>query len=387
MRFRVDDVAHYKKVITAICSIPSVRKQLNGVEQCIELQTNGDEGVIEISTVDLSSHTVTLKVAAEVVEEGRQLVLSTKLKAMTSKLTPKNGLEVSNENNLLNYTAKPYGSIVDNQYFSQDSYVSKELLDETDWKDVSPELGFFLGLISVACANTYQDREIYMTSAFGAINMYVQFSETSYIRYKTQTETNATIQDFRAAIRPALFKMVQLLGEDVDLQYCPKKGLVKFSSIEGTVVINCDMSPNKIALKIDSIVDGESDAEVQITHEDIIESLKFQSYGTTETDVVSLDFDQSDETFLISTSELSEAAKLKVSYSGLFDKTSLSVGHLTKALKAMGSPRSKILPVEVVKVQIKTQPVKNAKPIKIIHLSPEIEMDVTSDVVMYEVTC
>ena len=391
MKFIIENIANYKKLVNAICSIPSVRKQLNGIEQCIEIKTDGDNNRITLTTVDLTSHSVKLHIQAQVVEEGRQLVLASKLKSLSSKLSPKHVLEVCNRNNMLNYEAKPFGSIAEHQYFSQDSIISSELTHEVKWSDVSPTLGFFIDLIPLACSNTYQDREIYITSNMSYLNMYVRFSETSYIRYKVNTETNATINGFRAAVRPPLLRLVQLLRdeeeEDIILQYCPTKQLIKFNSMLGEIVVKCDMKPNKLATKIDHIVDEEFDAEIQITHEDITDSLNFQSYNTTDTDVVSLDYNLEEDTFLISTSDLFKPTMLKVNHSGLFDKTSLSVGHLTKALKAMGSPKNKVLPVDVVKIQVKSQSVKNANPIKIIHLTPEVELDVTSDVIMYEVIC
>lgn len=236
MKIRIDNVAHYKKVVTSICSIPSVRKQLSGIEQCIELKTNKEEGVVEISTVDMNSHAIKLKVEAEILEEGRQIVLSNKMKAMSSKLNPKLGLVVHNANNLLNYEMKPYGSIVDTQYFAQDSELSDSLFDESKYTEVTPDLAFFLNLIPIACSNTYNDREIYVTTNAREIRMYVQFGETSYIRYKTESGTLAT-SDFRAAVRPALLKIVQLLGEEVSLSYSKDLKAVLFSSEYGDIAL------------------------------------------------------------------------------------------------------------------------------------------------------
>lgn len=387
MKFRIEDVAAYKKIIAAICSIPAVRKQLNGVEQCIELSVDADKGELSVSTVDLTSHSITLKFPVEVLEEGRQVVLSNKIKGMTNKLNPKYGLVVSNEDNLLNYTAKPFGTIVDDQYFSQESELSKELITDPDWKDVTPELGFFMNLIPMACSCTYNDREIYISTDVGMIKMYVQITETSYVRYTSTTETLATISDFRASIRPPLLKILQMLGEDVDLQYCPERNLVKFSSELGTVVVNADTSKNKVALKVDSIIEQEDDAHVEVPLEDISESLKFQSYNTSETDLVELEYKTEEEVFTLKTNELNEPSQLVVDFSGEFTKTMSSVGHLTKALKSIGSPKNKVLPVEVIKICLKSIPVKNAQPIKAIHICPETEFDVTSDIVMYEASC
>lgn len=387
MKFRVENVAAYKKVIAAICSIPSVRKQLNGVEQCIELLADEDEGIIKISTVDLTSHAVCLTMPVEVIESGRQVVLSNKIKGLTARLNPKYGLVVSNENNLINYTAKPFGTIVDDQYFSQDSELSKELFTDPDWKEVTPELGFFMALIPQACAHTYNDREIYITTDPGIIRMYLQISETSYVRYSSNTNTLATISDFRAAVRPALLKILQMLGEDVDLEYCPERKLIKFSSDCGTVVILVDNSKNKTALRVDSIIKQEADAYVEIGHEDLSESLKFQSYNTTDTDVAELGYDLDESCFTLRTNELNDPSQLAVTYSGEFTKTMVSVGHLTKAVKAIGSPKNKILPVDVVKINLKKIPVRNANPITAVHLCPEAEFEVTSDIVMYEASC
>ena len=385
MKIRIDNVSHYKKVITSICSIPSMRKQLSGIEQTIQLKTNKDNNEVEISTVDLNSHAIKLRVEAEVLSEGRQIILSNKIKAMSSKLNPKLGLSVHNDNNLLNYEMKPYGSIVDTQYFSQDSELSNSLFDKSKYKEITPDLGFFLNLIPIACSNTYNDREIYITTDSSDIKMYVQFGETSYIRYKTDVTTLAT-SEFRAAIRPALLKIIQLLGENVSLSYSKDLKSILFSSDLGDIALIVDSSKNKIALKMDKIIGDESSGEVDIPHDDFVQSINWQSYNATETTLVDLDFDPEDSQFTIQVGghELNEPSTLEVSYSGLFDKTRLSVGHLTKALKAMGNPKNKIIPVDTVKILLKNIPVINSTPIKAIHLKPEFEDVVTSDVIMYE---
>lgn len=389
MLIRIDNVAHYKKIIGAICSIPSVRKQLNSVEQCIELKTNKEEGVLEISTVDLTSHAVKLKVPAEIIDEGRQIVLSNKLKAMSSRLNPKFGLEISSKDNLLNYEMKPYGSIVDNQYFSQDSIISDKLFEDDSYNDICSDLGFFLELLPIACSNTYNEREIYITTNPTHIMMYVQFTETSYIRYKSITNTYGTTE-FRAAVRPALLRIVQHLGETVDLSYSKDLSSIKFTSDVGEMAFVVDTSINKVCKKVDSIVDNDGDAYIEVAHEDLTESIKWQSYNTTETDIVSLDFNVDEEQFTIqidNRSNKNKPSNLDVNYSGIFEKTNLSVGHITKALKAIGTPKNKILPVETVKINIKKIVVKNAPPITAVHLCPDKEDDVTSDVVIYEARC
>lgn len=389
MIIRIDNVAHYKKVITAICSIPSVRKQLNSVEQCIELKTNSSENVLEISTVDLTSHAIKLKVPVEIIEEGRQIILSNKLKAMSSKLNPKYGLEISSKDNLLNYEMKPYGSIVDNQYFSQDSELSDELFDNTSYMDVCPDLSNFMMLLPIACSNTYNDREIYITTDNKFIRMYVQFTETSYIRYKSITSTMSTA-NFKGAIRPALLKIVQLLEEGVELLFSKELGAVKFVSDLGEMAFIIDTSINKVAKKVDSIISNDAGAYVEVPHEDLSESIKWQSYNTTETDIVCLDFNVEEEQFTVqidSRNNKNKPSNLEVSYSGLFEQTNISIGHITKALKAMGTPKNKILPVEVVKINIKKINIKNAASITAIHLCPEKEDDITSDVIIYEARC
>ena len=389
MIIRIDDVAHYKKVIAAICSIPSVRKQLNSVEQCIELKTNSEENVLEISTVDLTSHAIKLKVPAEIVEDGRQIVISNKLKAMSSKLNPKYGLEISSKNNLLNYEMRPYGSIVDNQYFSQDSVLSDDLFDDASYTDVCSDLSNFMMLLPIACSNTYNDREIYITTDPMYIRMYVQFTETSYIRYKSITSSMATA-NFKAAVRPALLKIVQLLGEGLELQFSKDLGALKFMSDIGEMAFVVDTSTNKVAKKVDSIINNNEDAYIEVAHEDLSESIKWQSYNTTETDVVRFDFDTDEEQFTIqidSRNNKNKPSNLDVNYSGLFEQTNLSVGHITKALRAMGTPKNKILPVETVKINVKKINVKNALPITAIHLCPDREDDVTSDVIIYEARC
>ena len=390
MKIRIDDVAQYKKIIGAICSVPSVRKQLNSVEQCIELKTNLEEKVLEIRTVDLTSHAVKLKISVEIIEEGRQIVLSNKLKAMTSRLNPKYGLEILSKDNLLYYEMKPFGSIVDNQYFSQDSILSNQLFEDESYTEICPDLSHFLDLVPIACVNTYNDREIYITTSSSYIQLYVQFTETSYIRYKTITTTNST-GEFKGAIRPALLRIIQHLGEEVTLSYSSKLGAVKFNSSEGEMCFIVDSSANAIVKKVDSIIKSETHSYVQVPHEEITESIKWQSYDSTETNIINLDFNIEEEQFSIkidgNKSKNNKPSLLNVEYSGLFEKINLSVGHITKALKALGTPKNKVLPIEVVQINIKKIPVKNSMDINVIHLCSDKEDDVSSDVIIYEANC
>jgi len=390
MKVRIENIADYKKIINAICSIPSIRKQLNSVEQCIELKTNKAEGTLEITTVDLTSHSVKLKLLVDIVEEGRQIVLSNKLKAMTAKLNPKYGLEISSNNNLLHYEMKPFGSIVDNQYFSQDSLLSDKLFDPLSYVDICPSLSYFLDLIPIACANSYNDREIFVTTNSSTIFMYVQFTETSYIRYKSITSTNST-GHFKGAIRPALLRIIPLLGDQVMLSFSSSLNSLKFYSNEGEMCFIVDNSPNNIVLKVDTIISQPCNSFIQVEYEDITESIKWQSYDSTETNIINFEVDLELSQFHIkidsSKSNIIIPSSLKVSTQGIFEKINLSVGHIIKALRAMGGPKHKILPLDTVQINIKKIDVKNSTPIKVIHLCSHKQDDVSSDVIIYEANC
>jgi hypothetical protein len=390
MRIRIDDIANYKNIVNAVCSVPSIRKQLNSVEQCIELKTNLKERVLEITTVDCTSHAIKLKVPAEILEEGRQIVLSTKIKAMTSKLNPKYGVEISSKNNLLYYEMKPYGSIVDNQYFSQESILSDQFFVEDSFAEVCPDLSLFLSLIPIACSNTYNDREIYINTSSNHISAYVQFTESSYIKYDCVTSSLST-SEFKGAIRPSLLRIVQYLGEEVTLEFSKLLSCLRFTSSLGVMAFIVDTSPNNVVKKVESIISSESEVYIDVPHEDFTESIKWQSYDVTETNIVNLDFNTEEELFSIQVSspknKNGKPSLLNVEYSGLFEKLNLSVGHITKALKAIGSPKNKVLPVEIVRVNVKKIAVKNSKDINIIHLCSDKKDDVSSDVIIYEAHC
>lgn len=390
MKIRIDNIANYKNVINAICSVPSIRKQLNSVEQCIELKTNLEERVLEITTVDSTSHSIKLKVPAEILEEGRQIVLSNKIKAMTSKLNPKYGLEISSKNNLLYYEMKPYGSIVDNQYFSQESILSDQFFTDASFDEISSDLSLFLNLIPVACSNTYNDREIYVTTSSNQISAYVQFTESSYIKYSCVTATLSTAE-FKGAIRPSLLRIVQHLGDEVTLEFSKSLSCLRFTSDLGIMCFIVDTSINNIVKKVESMISSESDIYIDVAHEDFTESIKWQSYDATETNIVNLDFDTKENLFSIqiasSKNKESKPSLLNVEYSGIFEKLNLSLGHITKALRAIGSPKNKILPVEIVRVNVKKIPVKNSKDINVIHLCSDKKDDVSSDVIIYEANC
>ena len=395
MKFRISEVSKYKKLVTAICGIPSARKQLNGIEQCIEIKAINSEqggGIIEVSTVDLTSHSIKLVMQAEVLEPGRQIVLSSKLKSLTSRLNPNYGLSVESKNNLLSYETKPFGSIADSQYFVQDSLMSQSFFEERNWDTVCGDLGLFLDLVPYICTNTYSDKEVYLTTRNGFINTYVQFSETSYIKYTAVTNTKLEVEDFRAAIKPGLLKIILLLSEKdsletISLDYCKQNALVKFSSSLGVVILACDMSFNKMIAVVNTVIEAAPESKVNLAHESLLGSLNFKSYATTETDIVTIGFDREIGKFNLNINSDTKPTTLAATEKGTFSQTTLSVGHLNKAIKAMGSAKNKILAVGDIDICLKKVPVVNATPIKAIHLKPDVPMDVTTDIIMYEASC
>lgn len=390
MKYRIENTSEYKKIVTSLCSIPTLRKQLNGIEQCIEIKTNQAEGVIEVSAVDDNSHAISLKIPAEILEEGRQIVLSSILKTMTSKLNTKNGLTVTNENNLINYESKPYGTINDAQYFNQDSQLSNDLFNLTDYDLVAEDINGLFNLIPLACTNTYNEKEIYLTTEDQDLKAYVQFTETSYLRYKSTTETLNTTVDFKCNVPPGLLKIVQILEKDISLYFSKELNSVLFDSAKGTVAIKIDSKANKLALNMDRLMDvTPASSSVEVDHETVTEAINWQEYNATDKGVVDLEQTQLNggQKLSIKVSEQNNPSLFVANFTGDFDGVRLPLTQLVKGLKAMGSPGSKIIPVDVIKFDLKTISVKNGNNVKCVHIQPETRDDITSDVIMYEAKC
>ena len=390
MKYRIENTNEYKKIVTSLCSIPTLRKQLNGIEQCIEIKTNLEEAVVEVSAVDESSHAISLKIPAEVIEEGRQIVLSSILKTMTSKLNPKNGLTVTNDKNLINYESKPYGTINDAQYFNQDSQLSDSLFDLESYTLVAEDINNLFNLIPLACSNTYNEKEIYLTTEDQNIKAYVQFSETSYLRYTADTDTLITGIDFKCNIPPGLLKIVQILEKDISLYYSKTHNSVLFESTKGTVAIKVDTKANKLALMMDKLIDTTvADSSVEVDHETVTEAINWQEYNATDKGVVDLAEEELDgaQKLSIKVSEVNNPSLFVATFTGDFEGVRLPLTQLVKGLKAMGNPGSKIIPIDVIQFDIKTIPVKNGTDVKCVHIKPETRDDVTSDVIMYEAKC
>ena len=390
MKYRIENTSEYKKIVTSICSIPTLRKQLNGIEQCIEIKTNLEEGVIEVSTVDESSHAISLKIPAQVLEEGRQIVLSSILKTMTSKLNTKNGLTVTNENNLINYECKPYGTINDAQYFNQDSQLSATLFDLGKYTLVAEDISGLYNLIPLACSNTYNDKEVYITTEDQDIKAYVQFSETSYLRYKTDTETLTSGLDFKCNISPGLLKIVQILETDISLYYSSVLKSVLFKSSKGTVAMNVDVTANKLALTMDRLMDNTAaQGTAEVEHETVSEAINWQEYNATDKGLVDIEQYELDgfEKLSIKVSDQNNPSLFSCKFDGKFDSVRLPLTQLGKGLSAMGGPNSKIIPIDVIQLDLKTIPVKNGTAVKCVHIKPEVRDDITSDVIIYEAKC
>lgn len=390
MKYRIQNTGDYKKLVTSLCSIPTLRKQFNGIEQCIEIKTNLQEGTIQLSTVDENSHAISLNIVAEVLEEGRQIVLSSILKTMTSKLNSKNGLTVTNDNNMINYESKPYGTINDSQYFNQDSSLSEELFDLDDYELLANDISGFYNIIPLGCTNTYNEKELYITTEDQTIKTYVQFSETSYLRYKTDVETLSSNIDFKCSVSPGLLKIVQILEKDISLYYSSSLKSVLFRSTKGTVAIKVNTNADKLAVMIDKLMDATPAAgSVEVDHETVLEAIEWQEYNATDKGIVDLEEAESEASTRLSikVSEQNDPSLFVANFTGEFDSVRLSLTQLVKGLKGMGGPTNKILPMEVIQVDLKTIPVKNGTPVKCVHIKPEVRDTVTSDVILYEAKC
>ena len=390
MKYRIQNTNDYKKIVLNLCSIPTLRKQFNGIEQCIEIKTNLSEGVVELSTVDENSHAVSLKIPAEILEEGRQIVLSSILKTMTSKLNSKNGLTVTDTNNMINYECKPYGTINDSQYFNQDSSLSEELFDLNDYKLLADNISGFYNIIPLSCTNTYNEKEIYITTEDQNIKVYVQFSETSYLRYKCNVETLSTNIDFKCSISPGLLKVVQILETDISLFYSKELKSILFTSSKGTIAIKVNTSADKLATMIDKLMDTTvAVGTVEVDHETVTESINWQEYNATDKGIVDLEEApvEASTRLSIRVSDLNNPSLFVAKFEGNFEKVRLPLTQLSKGLKGMGGPGNKVIPIDVIKLDLKTIPVKNGNAVKCIHIKPEVRDDITSDVILYEAKC
>lgn len=387
MKYRIENTSDYKKIVNSICSIPSLRKQFNGIEQCIELKTNLQEGVLELSTVDENSHAVKLKVPAEVLEEGRQIVLSSILKVMTSKLNSKNGLTVSNENNLINYESKPYGTINDNQYFNQDSLLSQDLFNLDEYTLIADNIQSLSDLIPIACSHTYNEKNIYITTEDQDVKSYVQFSETSYLRYKCNLDTLSTNTIFKCSVSPSLLKLVQVLEKEVSLYYSETLKSILFDSEKGTIAIKVNTEADKLAVMIDQLMDNTvAESTVEVDYETVSEAINWQEYNSSDKGVILLEEvkDNSVSRLSIKVSEQNNPSLFSARFINDFQIVKLPLTQLVKGLKGLGSPNNKVLPVDVIQLDLKTIPVKNGTPVKCIHIKPEVRDDITSDVILYE---
>lgn len=414
MKFRLTEVKEYKTLINCIASIPSIRKQFNSIEQCIQLEVipRNQEAesfdVLEISTVDSNSHSIKLSTEVEALEEGKQLILSSVLKTMTAKLNKNYCVLVSDVDNMLHYTAKPYGTISDYQFFKQDINLSSQFDSEIDWElepYVIDNLEVGEEMISSIVSNTYLEREVYVTinkiedsPNRVLIHYYVQSSETSYIKYSAKLNGRVgAVDQLSFSIRPNLLAIVGKLNYNSALRFSKEKQLVQFKSERADIVVRVDTSVNKTARKIDSILASEEKGSVTIGINTLKEALSFQSYNKKDTDIIQLSVEEVAEEeqrgnrnslLHINADKLNKPSKLEVVGEGEFDLIHLSISHLTKAISAVESNMSSNSKKEDdgIVISIREIPVKNSTPIKAIEIRSSLA-DVEqgeNKVVLYE---
>lgn len=383
MKFIVEDVSEYKRVVNIVTALAS-KKVVSTNEQCVLLEVQSD--VLTFTALETGSHKISFDfpINPSTSQSGKALILASKLKNITSKLVPKTVVSIETSNGLLKYSVKPHGSISETLYHDQSGFSSPlmndDLNDSTDFIEVTLSSDLVPLLLPIVCANTYSGKSIFFKTSAQFIEIYSQFSETGYIKYQTVTESFQT-QNCQIYLKPNLVKIVGNLNKEVDILYSKENKMIKFVSENGNLSIIGDTPTTNQSNTVEQILSQPVKGEVVVNHADLIISTNWQGYNVENQESIELSIENNE--LVIQCSKNNEPARIVTEGVSNFQPMTLSLTAFQLALKSIGNAKSNILPIIGVSLKQRIIPIGKDE-IKLLSLSPSDEPDSFATAIMYE---
>lgn len=336
MRVIIEDSATYKKTIALACSIAS-KRILEPIEQCIELKA--ENGLLYISCIESGSHYLNTAIPVEVVKPGKLYILSSKLSDITKRLSPKNVLELYDDNGLIHYKVPVLGNIQESLFHDQTGFSPKPV-SQADNK--FKLMGVYSGLndvIKLASSFSFSGKNILLSGTATELIIYSQFSETGYICYKVPTTSEA----FNVYLNPKIVRIASLLGEDMTLLYNKEDNLLRFKYINNSnsFTMAVDTVESKSYAVFKKLLESAVTDYCVVNQSDLLSAIEWQSYGRGVAQSILLG--SIDKELSIGGDS---GARLGCEIYTKFDPINLPIESLSLALKAISGSKSKSIALE-----------------------------------------
>lgn len=380
MRLVVEEVAKFKTAINTAAALAS-KNSVSTIEQCVLI--SAEDGLVTITASVSDSHSATFNIPASVIQPGKVFVLSTNLRKITQTLKPKSPVTISKVNGTLQYEVAPFGSISEPLYHDQRTFPN--LLSVTGGQDfdlIGQEDDMLPLLLPVICANSFNNKPIFFQSDPQKFEIYSQYSQTGYTKFITPTG-RLTPSACRLYIKPSLAKIVGSLGDTIDIFYNSKKNAIGFAGDEGEIVIIGDTVSSNYINATENVLNLPIDGSVEVNHTDLLSAINWQAYNVGLNDTVVLAVRDGDLT--VSCGSNNEPAKIVTEVENEFEPMILHLAPLQVALKVIGSEKSKLMPLEFVRLQERTYVLSEDASVRVLTLSASEELDVTGTALLYEV--
>lgn len=380
MKLVVEEVAKFKTAVNTAASLVS-KNSVSTIEQCVLL--TAEDGLVTITASVTDSHSVTFNVPASVNQPGKVFIPGSNLRKITQTLKPKSPVFISKVNGTLQYEVRPFGSISEPLYHDQRGFPNFLSVGSTKGFDlVGQEDDMLPLLLPVVCATSFNNKPIFFQSSPQKFEIYSQYSQTGYTKFITPTG-RMNPEPCRLYIKPSLAKIVGALGETIDIFYNGTKNAIAFTGDEGEIVIVGDTVSSNYFNATENVLNLKVDGAVEVNHTDLLNAINWQAYNVGLSDTVVLSVDEGNLTVSCGTNN--EPARIVTEVENNFEPLTLHLAPLQVALKAIGSEKSKLMPLQFVRLQQRTYVLGAETYVKILTMSASEELDVIGTALLYEV--
>lgn len=388
MRVVIESVSDYKKLIKEITGVPSYKKLMNSVEQCVEIVATAEEdnNFLELYMVESGSHAVKIiyNDMITVQEDGSLLITIDKLKNLTSRLKNNKVVTLAEYRNLFNYVQPPLGGIADT-LFCYEHGLRKDMLNSDDYSLVIEDLSFFAELIPTVVSYCYNDKSIVLQTSPTEIVMICTFAENGYIKY-TMPSISMQTSKLTLNVKPKLLKIVPVLDEGIQLlQHSKDKNMYMFDSNYGAVAMKTDPDIPGIVKAIEAILKYPSTCEFVVNHAEVKDGADLQSYGGEpqinlwiEKDTGVLKYNTDRNNTPAGTQIISQNAKDLI-----LQPLSLPLDQFTNGLKALGASKG-ILTITNLFIQVKEIKIGQNN-VRVVIMKADDDPETKAEVLIYEV--
>jgi hypothetical protein len=376
MKFNVEDIATYKRVVAAVASLTS-SKINSPIEQCVKVEAT--KRGVTLTALESDSHCMSVTVPAMVQEEGVVYILGSKLNGMTKKLTPKAVLAVTLANNNLIYKLPILGAISESIFHDQAGFKQSIVtLKDNEFTDLLGGSDLLPSLLRSICSSVFANKNVLMKTDVNKVFMYSQFSETGYIKYVLPAICGEQCAIY---LSPNLLRMASSLGEELDVYYNKANKVLRFKCDDSVLTVKGDTLDSKSHIVVDSLLDLAPVGEAVVNHADLTSALNWQSYGAGVGQGVELDV--KDGNLIVRSNKTDNPASIGCDQDVGFQAINVPLVSLVTALKAIGNSKNAVLMVNSVSLEERVHKVGDME-IKLLSISPADDVDTLGRALIYE---